>query len=36
VQLLRQAPQYAAGAYLIAPFKRPEAVVGVIDDALEG
>ena len=33
VQLLHEAPDRAAGAYLIAPFKQPQAVLPVIDDA---
>ncbi|MCG6948157.1 MAG: bifunctional homocysteine S-methyltransferase/methylenetetrahydrofolate reductase [Acidobacteria bacterium] len=32
VQMLRQAPDHAAGAYLIAPFKQPQAILPVIDD----
>jgi homocysteine S-methyltransferase len=34
VQLLAEAPERAAGAYLIAPFKQPQAVLPLIDDAL--
>ena len=33
VRLLREAPEKAAGAYLIAPFKQPQAILPVIDDA---
>ena len=33
VQMLRQAPDHAAGVYLIAPFKQPQAILPVIDDA---
>jgi hypothetical protein len=33
VQMLREAPDRAAGAYLIAPFKQPQAILPVIDDA---
>jgi homocysteine S-methyltransferase len=33
VEMLRQAPDRAAGAYLIAPFKQPQAILPVIDDA---
>ncbi len=33
VQLLREAPDHAAGVYLIAPFKQPQAILPVIDDA---
>jgi len=33
VQLLREAPSFAAGAYLIAPFKQPQAILPVIDGA---
>jgi len=33
VQMLREAPERAAGAYLIAPFKQPQAILPVIDDA---
>ena len=32
--LFREAPEYAAGAYLIAPFKKPENVIPLIDDAM--
>jgi homocysteine S-methyltransferase len=35
VQLLREAPQRAAGVYLIAPFKQPQAIVPLIDEAAE-
>ncbi len=35
VQILRQARERAAGAYLIAPFKQPQAILPVIDDAGE-
>ena len=33
VQLLREAPHHAAGVYLIAPFKQPQAILPLIDDA---
>jgi methionine synthase I (cobalamin-dependent)/5,10-methylenetetrahydrofolate reductase len=33
VELLRQARKRAAGVYLIAPFKQPQAILPVIDDA---
>ena len=33
VQMLREAPNHAAGAYLIAPFKQPQAILPVIDAA---
>lgn len=33
VQMLREAPGHAAGAYLIAPFKQPQAILPLIDDA---
>jgi hypothetical protein len=33
--MLRQAPDYAAGVYLIAPFKQPQAILPLIDDASE-
>jgi homocysteine S-methyltransferase len=32
VQMLRQAPEHAAGVYLIAPFKQPQAILPLIDD----
>ena len=32
VQILRQAPEHAAGVYLIAPFKQPQAILPLIDD----
>ncbi len=35
VQILQQAPERAAGAYLIAPFKQPQAILPVIDEALK-
>lgn len=31
--LFREAPKYADGVYLIAPFKRPENVIPLIDEA---
>ncbi len=34
LSLFRAAPDYAAGVYLIAPFKRPEDVIPLIDDAM--
>jgi len=33
VRLLREAPGHAAGVYLIAPFKQPQAILPLIDDA---
>ncbi len=33
VRLLREAPQRAAGVYLIAPFKQPQAILPLIDEA---
>jgi len=33
VQMLREAPNHAAGVYLIAPFKQPQAILPVIDAA---
>jgi 5,10-methylenetetrahydrofolate reductase len=33
VQMLHEAPNHAAGAYLIAPFKQPQAILPLIDDA---
>ena len=33
VKMLREAPDRAAGAYLIAPFKQPQAILPVIDEA---
>lgn len=35
VQLLREAPAHAAGVYLIAPFKQPQAILPLIDDAAD-
>ena len=35
VQMLRQAADHAAGVYLIAPFKQPQAILPLIDDAAE-
>jgi homocysteine S-methyltransferase len=32
--LFREAPGYAAGVYLIAPFKKPEDVIPLIDEAM--
>jgi homocysteine S-methyltransferase len=32
--LFREAPDYAAGVYLIAPFKKPENVIPLIDEAM--
>jgi homocysteine S-methyltransferase len=34
LQLFREAPRYASGAYLIAPFKKPADVMPLIDDAM--
>jgi homocysteine S-methyltransferase len=33
VELLQRAVQRAAGVYLVAPFKQPQAIVPIIDDA---
>ena len=33
VRLLREAPEHAAGVYLIASFKQPKAILPLIDDA---
>ena len=33
VRTLKQAPDHAAGVYLIAPFKQPQAILPLIDDA---
>jgi homocysteine S-methyltransferase len=35
LEILRQAPARASGAYLIAPFKQPEEIIPLIDDAME-
>jgi hypothetical protein len=35
VEMLRQARDHAAGVYLIAPFKQPQAILPVIDDAAD-
>jgi hypothetical protein len=32
VRMMREAPSYAAGVYVIAPFKDPKAVLPLIDD----
>jgi homocysteine S-methyltransferase len=34
LRLFREAPDYAAGVYLIAPFKKPENVIPLIDEAM--
>lgn len=34
VAMFREAPRYADGVYLIAPFKRPEEVLPLIDEAM--
>ena len=34
LSLFRAAPDYAAGVYLIAPFKKPEDVIPLIDEAI--
>jgi methionine synthase I (cobalamin-dependent)/5,10-methylenetetrahydrofolate reductase len=34
VRQLAEAPRYAAGVYVIAPFKRPEEVIPLVDAAL--
>jgi homocysteine S-methyltransferase len=36
VRMLQQAPERAAGVYLIAPFKKPQAILPLIDDAASG
>ncbi len=36
VRMLQQAPERAAGVYLIAPFKQPQAILPLIDDAASG
>ncbi len=36
VTMLQQAPERAAGVYLIAPFKQPQAILPVIDEAAGG
>lgn len=33
IQMYRQAPDYCAGSYIIAPFKKPEDVIPLIDEA---
>jgi homocysteine S-methyltransferase len=33
VKMLREAQDRAAGAYLIAPFKQPQAILPIVDDA---
>jgi len=33
--LFREAPKYADGVYLIAPFKKPENVIPLIDEAID-
>jgi len=35
VTLFREAPTYANGVYLIAPFKKPENVIPLIDEAVD-
>ena len=32
--LFREAPQYADGVYFIAPFKKPENVIPLIDEGV--
>ena len=34
LELFREAPAWASGAYLIAPFKQPEEVIPLIDEAM--
>jgi homocysteine S-methyltransferase len=34
LEILRQAPARASGAYLIAPFKQPEEIIPLIDEAM--
>ena len=36
VQMFREAPRYAQGVYLIAPFRQPERILPLIDEASEG
>ena len=33
VRMLAEAPRYADGVYMIAPFKRPDQVLPLIDEA---
>lgn len=33
IQMYQQAPDYCAGSYIIAPFKKPEEVIPLIDEA---
>jgi hypothetical protein len=33
--MFREAPNYAHGVYLIAPFKQPERILPLIDEASE-
>ena len=35
LSLFREAPEYANGAYVIAPFKKPENVIPLIDEAMQ-
>jgi 5,10-methylenetetrahydrofolate reductase len=35
IEIFRQAPLYASGVYLIAPFKKPEDALPLIDEAME-
>jgi len=35
IEIFREAPRYASGAYLIAPFKKPEDAIPLIDDAMQ-
>jgi len=35
ITLFREAPAYADGVYLIAPFKKPENVIPLIDEAVD-
>jgi homocysteine S-methyltransferase len=35
VRMFREAPNYAHGVYLIAPFKQPERILPLIDEASE-
>jgi hypothetical protein len=34
LDILREAPNYADGVYFIAPFKKPENVIPLIDEAM--
>jgi len=36
ITMFREAPEYCAGTYIIASFKRPESVIPLIDEAVKG